>query len=140
MTDQTELREKVLEILKTDSFAAIAECDSEAADNNADAIVQLIDPTDASIDDRMTAAGMFTLTEMLAEDPMGAFACHNAVRDLDSFKWWIESRHKQFLKMKMQYELGDKPKDDELYEWVFAHASVFGNVVANFRQATGGGE
>lgn len=101
----------------------------------ADALEALEPETDASLDTRMIAAGMIPLTSLLTDDPMGKFACHNAVRDMESFAEWLGGKHREYTRMRMQYELKDKPKDD-LYEWVFAHSATFGEVVANFRQAT----
>ena len=88
------------------------------------------------LDARMLAAGMTPISELLQHDPMGDFAAHKAVRSVADFEWWVQSQHEKFLRMRMAYELGDKPKDD-LYEWVFAHAAVFGNVAVNLRQALG---
>lgn len=101
----------------------------------ADALEALEPETDASLDARMIAAGMVPLTSLLADDPIGKFACHNAVRDMESFAEWLGGQHRGYTRMRAQYELKDKPKDD-LYEWVFAHSAVYGEVVANFRQAT----
>ena len=89
------------------------------------------------LDVRMKEAGMTPISELLVKDPMGKFAAHNAVRTIEDFEWWVQSQHEQFLKMRIAYELGDKPKDDGLYEWVFSHSAAFGRVAANLRQALG---
>lgn len=87
-----------------------------------------------SLDERMKAAGMIPLSDLLSGNtPLEKWMAHTAVRDLDSFEWWLNMRHREFMTMRMGYELGDKDKTDELYEWVFAHAAAFGEVVSNFR-------
>ncbi len=91
----------------------------------------------SDLDARMKAAGMTPLSELLEHDPMGKFAAHTGVRSVEDFEQWVKNKHEQFLRMRLEYELGDKSKDDELYEWVFAHAAVFGQVAVNLRQAMG---
>jgi hypothetical protein len=89
------------------------------------------------LDQRMIDAGMTPLSKLLSRDPMGKFAVHNAVHSIEDFEWWVNQQHEQYLRMRMRYELGDKPKDDDLYEWVLAHSAVFGRVAATLRQALG---
>lgn len=96
------------------------------------------EPTDLdALDERLKAAGITPISQLLTRDPMGKFAAHKAVQSIEDFEWWVQSQHEQFLKMRMAYELGDKSKDDDLYEWVFAHAAAFSKVAANLRQALG---
>ncbi|NRB20184.1 MAG: hypothetical protein HRU33_22250 [Rhodobacteraceae bacterium] len=66
-----------------------------------------------NLDERMKAAGMLTLTQMLAEPIMGKFGTHAGQ--------WLDSKRMEYQKMRMQYELGDKSKDDDLWEWFFLH-------------------
>lgn len=90
--------------------------------------------TDASLDERMKAAGMISLTELLADDGKSLFSVHTGCQDPESFLEIAEGKHRGYLRMRMEYELGDQPKDD-MYEWVFSHASVWGDVVVNLRAA-----
>lgn len=86
------------------------------------------------LDERMKAAGMIPLSELLeSQGPMEKFKQHAAVKTLDDFVWWIKSQQKQFMTMRMQYELGDKDKGDDLFEWVFAHAAVYDQVATQLR-------
>ena len=89
-----------------------------------------------SLDERMRAAGMMPLSEMLEKSPLGKFSAHAGVTDLASFEEWLQMQRKEFLRMQAEMTLDNK-EDDELYEWVIAHNAVLGAVIANFRQATG---
>ncbi len=86
------------------------------------------------LDDKLIAAGMIPLSVMLGATPFGEFSTHKGVTDLGRFEEWLNMRHTEMMKMKVRMIL-DKKEDDELYEWVLAHAAVFGEVVANFNAA-----
>lgn len=88
------------------------------------------------LDERMAAAGMVPVSEMLERSALGVFAADAGVTDLESFEGWIQKRREEFLRMQARMIL-DSEEKDELYEWVVAHAAVLGEVIANFRQATG---
>jgi hypothetical protein len=85
---------------------------------------------------RMKEAGMMSIEEMLEKSQLGKFSAHAGVTDLDKFEEWIQMRRKEFFSMQARMTL-DKQEDDEMYEWVIAHNAVLGEVIANFRQATG---
>lgn len=87
----------------------------------------------SSLDQKMADAGMIPLSEMLAGNLMGKFSTHKHVTDLEGLLWWVESKHKEYLKMRLRYELGEQEKDD-LYEWVFAHSAVFGTIADHMRK------
>lgn len=88
----------------------------------------------ASLDERMKAAGMIPLSDLLAGNtPLERWMPHTSVRDLDSFERWLMRKHREYMTMRMGYELGDKGKGDELFEWILAHAGAFSEVVSNFR-------
>jgi len=53
------------------------------------------------------------------------------------FGEWLDSKRTEYLKMRVQYVLGDKSKDDGLWEWIFAHGATFSEVFDNFRAAGG---
>jgi hypothetical protein len=92
--------------------------------------------SEASLDERMEAAGMIPLSKLLAGDaPLEKWMAHTSVRDLASFEAWLLMRQREFMHMRVAYELGDKDKADELYEWVFAHTAALGEVISNFRKA-----
>lgn len=88
------------------------------------------------LDERMKAAGMMPVSEMLERSPLGAFSAHTGVTDLDSFEQWLQMRREEFLRMQARMTLDGEEKD-EMFEWVVAHSAVLGEVMANFRQATG---
>lgn len=92
--------------------------------------------TNSSLDARMKAAGMMSVSEMLERSPLGRFSAHTGVTDLESFERWVQQRRAEFLQMQAQMTLDGEEKD-ELFEWVVAHNAVLGEVAANFRQATG---
>lgn len=83
---------------------------------------------------KMKAAGMLSIEEILAGNLMGKFSTHAAVVDLPSLKWWVDSQHEQYLRMRLEYEVGNREKDD-LYEWVFAHSAVFGTIADHMKKA-----
>jgi len=85
---------------------------------------------------RMKEAGMMSIEEMLGKSPLGKFNAHAGVTDLERFEEWIQMRRREFIAMQARMTL-DKQEDDEMYEWVIAHNAVLGEVIANFRQATG---
>jgi hypothetical protein len=89
-----------------------------------------------TLDERMKKAGMLSIEQMLERSPLGAFSAHAGVTDLEKFEEWIQMRRKEFLSMQARMTL-DKQEDDEMFEWVLAHCAVLGEVIANFRQATG---
>lgn len=93
------------------------------------------EPADvASLDERMKAAGMIPLSDLLAGNtPLEKWMAHTGVRDLDSFEQWLQMRQREIGHLMAAYELGDKDKTDELYEWVHSHFAAFGEVAANFR-------
>ena len=77
---------------------------------------------------------MVPLSVLLAKNNESSkYQAHASVHDLESFDAWMRKRHERFLRMRLEYELGDKEKDD-LYEWVFAHSAAFGEVVANLNK------
>lgn len=89
-----------------------------------------------NLDERMKEAGMMPVSEILERSPLGKFSAHAGVTDLESFERWVQHRREEFLKMQAQMTLDGNEKD-ELFEWVVAHNAVLGEVIANFRQATG---
>lgn len=87
--------------------------------------------------ERMKAAGMMTVDELLAGAPLDAFTRHAGVNSLEAFGQWLEMRRREYVTMQAKRTL-DKREDDELYEWVLAHAGVFGEVHVNFKAAMSG--
>lgn len=89
-----------------------------------------------SIDERMKAAGMMPVSEMLERSTFGKFAAHASVNDLKSFEQWLLMRRSEFIRQQAQMTLDGEDKD-EMFEWVVAHNAVLAEVIANLRQATG---
>ncbi|MFJ3685609.1 hypothetical protein [Pseudomonas sp. NPDC090208] len=87
-----------------------------------------------SADERMKAAGMFTVAELLSGTPLDGLVKHAGVNDLATFAQWVEMKRTQYLKQHAAYELGDKPKDD-MYEWMVAHCAVYTEVHVNLKAA-----
>lgn len=84
--------------------------------------------------ERMKAAGMMTVDELLAGAPLDAFTRHAGVNSLEAFGQWLEMRRRECVTMQAKRTL-DKREEDDLYEWVLAHAGVFGEVHVNFKAA-----
>lgn len=89
----------------------------------------------AALDDRLRAAGMFTIPEMMGTTPLTRWQTHAAMKNLDAFDCWLDVQVRQFLTMRMHYEIGDNDKSDELYEWVLAHAAAYQVIRTNFKAA-----
>ncbi|SFG87742.1 hypothetical protein [Ensifer sp. OV372] len=91
-----------------------------------------------TLDARMKAAGMYTVAEMMGITPLTHWNVHSGMNNLDFFGEWLDRKVSEYLRMKAGYELGDKDKGDELYEWVLAHAGAFSTIRENFRAAREG--
>lgn len=91
----------------------------------------------ATLDERMKAAGMIPLSQLLEQNPAGRFSVHTGVTDLASFEQWLQKRHKEMLTRQIEMTLDGQEKD-ELFEWIFSHAAAFSEVTANFRAALAG--
>jgi hypothetical protein len=56
------------------------------------------------------------------------------VSDLESYGQWLDMKCREFLTMKAKRDL-EKREDDDLYEWVIAHAAAFQEARINFNAA-----
>lgn len=93
----------------------------------------------ARLDERLEAAGMLTVAQILAGAPLDAFIRHAGVHDLASFGQWLEMRRAESVRLQARFAL-EKRDDDELYEWVVAHAAAFSELAINFRAASNAGD
>ena len=87
------------------------------------------------LDEQMKAAGMRTIDEMVASLTNNPLLLTKEVTDLESFEWWLETCYREFISMQAERDL-KKQDGDDMYEWILAHASLFGSVLAHYRQAT----
>ncbi len=90
---------------------------------------------DESLDDRLKQAGMLSVAELLKGAPLDAFIKHAGVHDLATLLQWAEMRRGECLRMMARYDLGEKDKGDDLYEWTVAHCAVFTELHVNLRAA-----
>lgn len=93
------------------------------------------DSVAAELDKRLEAAGMIAVAEMLRGAPLDRFMTHAGVNSPETFGQWLEMRRGEMLRLQAGYDLGDKPKGDELYEWVASHSAVLAEVHVNFKAA-----
>lgn len=93
----------------------------------------------ARLDERLEAAGMLTVAQILAGAPLDAFIRHAGVHDLPTFGQWLEMRREESVRLQARFAL-EKRDGDELYEWVIAHAAAFSEVTINFRAACKAGD
>jgi hypothetical protein len=93
------------------------------------------DPDGPSLDERMKAANLIPVSQMLARGPLDGILKHAGVNDLETFRQWVEMKRAEYLKMQARYDLKEKSEDDELYEWVLAHSAVFTLVHINLKAA-----
>lgn len=105
----------------------------QQAQASALAICKTLD-SNTSLDERLKAAGMLTVAEILAGAPLDAFIRHAGVNDLATFGQWLERRRAETVRMQSRFVLENR-EDDELYEWVVAHAAAFSEASINFRAA-----
>lgn len=105
----------------------------QASQASAIAVCTALD-SNASLDERLSAAGMLTVAQILAGAPLDAFIRHAGVHDLESFGQWLEMRRAETVRLQARFAL-EKRDGDELYEWVIAHAAAFSEVAINFRAA-----
>ena len=87
---------------------------------------------------RLQANGMFTIEQMLR--PLHMFQVHAGMDSLAAFEGWLEAKWREYTSMHARYELGDRDKEDDLYEWVLAHSGAYHDALVNFRAARGEGE
>lgn len=86
----------------------------------------------AELDEQLKSAGMITLSECLESNPLGSYALHKGVDNLERFEEWLDMRFTEMMKMKSRMLL-DKKDDSELFEWVLAHAAVLGEIRNQFK-------
>ncbi|WP_222046733.1 hypothetical protein [Rhizobium laguerreae] len=112
--------------------------DTEELRNHVRKLAAALTATSASptLDERMKAAGMFTVDEMMGVTPLTRWKVQAGMTDLDAFGEWLDRKASEYLRMKAAYDLGDKDEKDDLYEWVLAHAGVFSSIRENFRAAS----
>lgn len=94
-----------------------------------------IPSADDALNTRLKSAGMYTIPEMMGVTPLTRWTVHAGMTDLDFFQAWLDRRLREFLRMKAGYELRDRDKGDELYEWVLAHSAALSEVRDNFLAA-----
>jgi len=93
--------------------------------------------TDEELEQKLKEKGMISLANLLSgQTPIAQFQAHVGVIDVESFGAWLERKRETFIRMRLEYEVGNKDKDD-LYEWIFAHSAVFNEVCMNWRKANG---
>ena len=86
----------------------------------------------AALDARLKAAGMSTVANVLAGQPIDGFIRHAGVVDLQTLAQWAEMRRAEYLRMLAPYQLCERPFDD-MYEWVVSHAGAFSELHVNVR-------
>ena len=86
-----------------------------------------------TLDEELKAAGLLTVKELMNGQPMDGFMAHAGVTDFGAFSKWLNMRTEEMLKMKARMILDGKD-DNDLYEWVLSHCSVFNEVRVNLNQ------
>ncbi len=91
-----------------------------------------------SLDEQMRAAGMMTIDEMVAKlGSTNPLLLHAGVVDLESFETWLEMKCREYATMQAERQL-EKRDDDEMFEWILAHAGTFTSVLAHYLRAKAG--
>lgn len=86
------------------------------------------------LDKQLKDSGLLTISQILNGTPMDAMHVCAEVVDLDSFEEWLKVNQESFLSMKARLEVKNR-QEDEIYEWVLSHSSVFHSVMLNFKAA-----
>jgi len=84
------------------------------------------------LDKQLVEAGMLPLSQMLKSNPLGKYAVHKGMDNLEFFEKWLDMRFIEMMKFKAKMVIAKK-EDDELFEWAISHASVLGEVRAQFQ-------
>jgi hypothetical protein len=82
---------------------------------------------------RLKEAGFLTLEEYLL--PLNKFQIHSGMTDLNFFEEYLERKCLEYTKMTLEYELGDRDKNDDLFEWVLANMNAYHDILINYRAA-----
>jgi hypothetical protein len=90
--------------------------------------------TNASLSDRMKAAGMLTVEKIMAGSALDAFIRHAGVNSFDTYNEWLGMKRAEYVRLHARLVL-EKREDDELFDWALAHAAVFGEALVNFTTA-----
>jgi len=86
------------------------------------------------LDARMIAAGMIPLSSMLkGHGEMEKWMRHAHVHTFEDFVEYVNMKQREYMSMRMRYELGDKDKNDDMFEWIFAHASAYDAIATQLR-------
>ena len=95
--------------------------------------------TDTELNEKLRERGMFTLDQMMGDDVsgLGKFDTHAGVNTFDDLCEWVDKKRKEYTRMRLQYEIGER-EDDELYEWVLAHIAAFTVVSKHLRKISAG--
>ena len=86
------------------------------------------------IDEELKAAGLLTVSELMAGQPIDGFKVHAGVESLETFLAWLDMRTKEIMSMRARLTLDDR-ENEELFEWVLAHSAAFQEVRTNLRAA-----
>ncbi len=86
------------------------------------------------LDREMEAAGLTPLSQLLEKTDIDKWLVHTAVQDIESFQWLVETKRKEYGRARMEYEVGQREKDD-MYEWYLAHDCAWAVVDANLKAA-----
>ena len=86
------------------------------------------------LDEQLKAAGLLTVSECMAGQPIDGFIVNAQVKDLETFKQWLDMRTREIKTMKAKRSV-EKKSDDDLFEWVCAHDAAFNEIRLNFNAA-----
>lgn len=116
-----------------DVIAALEGCGLSIGKRSSALAAEQAQPVAGDLDTRMKAAGMYTIAEMMCATPLTRWMTNPAINTIEAFSEWLDRKVSGYLQMKAGYDLGDKSEDDELFEWVEAHAAVFSTIRDQFR-------
>lgn len=87
------------------------------------------------LDEKMKAAGMISIADLMAGTPMDMWHTHTGVHDIESFSNWLDMKYEEMLRLKATVMLSDEGENHELFEWALAHVGVLNAVRCNLRAA-----
>jgi hypothetical protein len=98
--------------------------------------------SDAELNEKLKARGMFTLDQMMddAVSGLGPFDTQAGLKTFDHLCQWVDQQRRQFTTMRMRYEVGELDKEDDMYEWVFTHCAAFTLISKHVRKVNAASE
>jgi hypothetical protein len=87
------------------------------------------------LNEKLVAKGLLPVQTLIdnPEGGLGKYATLPGINNLDDFRWFLETKHKEYCLLRALMEV-DGAEDNELYEWALAHNAAFSTVLSHFNK------